>query len=498
MHPPEPVAAAADLADGRPDARLSDDISRRIRSASKLGYAETLCRFLRVAAVVFVLFGAIEVLAELQQPSGRALWALLLIRLFYGGFLGALSLLAEPARRPASRRLLAIDAASHLAGGAMLGAFAALAPLYEAALYLGGVSTLVFARCLMVRSRWWQALIGSLSAWAAAAVCYAGAAPAPLEPAMLFSTLVILLANLALAIYGARRMEQLFSDAIRARSQDRYRLGGELGRGGFGIVYRAWDRHLGRACAVKVLTAPGGDGDALDTFEDEIRAMLRVRSPHVVQVYDVGRTDEGRPYYAMELLDGRDLGTIVRREGPLGLRRALEVAAQCCAGLAAAHDADVVHRDIKPENIVVCGAPPDEHAKVLDFGLARFVDAPGGRPEGLTGTPGYLAPERARGEAGGEAADVYGLGATLYFALTGHELFEGDAPLTRVVRQTAEDAPVPSDLRPDLPPAVDAIVTRCLARAPDARFPGMGPLRRALVRVRRELDADRDRPDRAG
>ncbi|WP_236061682.1 serine/threonine-protein kinase [Actinacidiphila acididurans] len=248
---------------------------------------------------------------------------------------------------------------------------------------------------------------------------------------------------------------------------DRYRLDAPLGRGGMGEVWRAWDLRLGRPVAVKVLA--GSAEDAVARFQHEARIAARLSHPHVVGVYDAG-TEGGRSFLVMELVAGRSLAQELREEGPLPPARVAEVAAHTAAGLAAAHLRGVVHRDIKPSNLL---AGADGSVKIADFGIARGVNgettAAVTSPGAVLGTSFYLSPEAAAGGRAGSAADVYGLGCTLYELLTGQPPFTGEHPVV-VLRRHVEDAPVPPRrLRPQTPGELNAYLLRMLAKQPDLR-----------------------------
>ncbi|MCO5166683.1 MAG: serine/threonine protein kinase [Planctomycetes bacterium] len=246
---------------------------------------------------------------------------------------------------------------------------------------------------------------------------------------------------------------------------------GELGRGGAGAVLRARDP-AGREVALKVLL-PGAAPHARKRFLREARALARVRHPGVVGVVDVS-DDDDRPWIAMELVAGETLEARLAREGPLAPRAAARLAERLAEAVAHVHGAGVLHRDINPRNVILRAAGGEP--VLADLGLTRDV-APTSQSrvsiEGLfLGSPGYWPPEQARGDVDriGVTADVYGLGATLFAALTGRPPFLVGS-LDDALRCLDEDPPPPSRLRPEVDPALDALVLRCLARAPGARFP---------------------------
>jgi serine/threonine-protein kinase len=223
----------------------------------------------------------------------------------------------------------------------------------------------------------------------------------------------------------------------------------------------------------------GGDGSraqlAVARFRREAEAAARLRSPHTVELYDFGVTQEGTLYLVMELLDGVDLETLVRRHGPLPAARVIHILRQICESLEEAHRAGLVHRDIKPANIHV-GRVGLEHdfVKVLDFGLVKSVaggDESVVSGAGLTpGTPTYMAPETAQGGEVDARADLYSLGCVAYFLLTGRVVFEGETAI-QVILKHLEQRPVPPSrwLTSPLPPALEQTILACLAKRPGDR-----------------------------
>ncbi len=274
---------------------------------------------------------------------------------------------------------------------------------------------------------------------------------------------------------------------------ERYRIIGLLGRGGMGEVYRADDLKLGQAVALKFLpespAAPGqSDADTTamaDRFRAEVRNARQVSHPNVCRVYDIGEI-EGRLFLSMEYVDGEDLATLLKRIGRLPPAKALEIARQLCAGLAAAHDKGVLHRDLKPSNIMIDG---QGRARITDFGLAVRSDEPGeGR---IIGTPAYMSPEQLAGRAATVKSDLYALGLVLYEIFTGKKAFEA-ATLAELKRKHAQETPTaPSSHIADVDPAVERVILRCLEKDPRQRpasalavaaaLPGGDPLAAALA-----------------
>ncbi|HBP22591.1 MAG TPA: hypothetical protein DEA08_33030, partial [Planctomycetes bacterium] len=258
-----------------------------------------------------------------------------------------------------------------------------------------------------------------------------------------------------------------------------------------GAVYAARHVQTGARVALKQVLVVDEDPDTLARFEVEARALARVRHPQVVQLLEVGRDARGRPWIAMELVEGESLDEVLRRDGPLPAARALELVRPLVAALAHAHERGVVHRDLKPSNVLVRGR--DGAPLLTDFGLAKRLD----QSQALTqtgevlGTPGYLAPEQCGVSGGvGPATDVYGLGALLYALLTGQPPCRG-ATLIDSLRHVIEVAPRPPSELASVPAELDALCLRCLEKAPARRFRDMGELGAAL-------DSLGEEPRRAG
>jgi eukaryotic-like serine/threonine-protein kinase len=246
---------------------------------------------------------------------------------------------------------------------------------------------------------------------------------------------------------------------------ERYRIVGLLGRGGMGEVYRAEDLTLGQPVALKFLPQDMTDRpDRLARFHQEVRLARQVSHPNVCRVHDIGETD-GQHFLSMEYIDGEDLASLLRRIGRLPSDKALELARQLCAGLAAAHGGNVLHRDLKPANVLIDSRG---RAHLADFGLADLTDARHDASE-IAGTPGYMAPEQQEGRAATPRTDVYALGLVMYEMFTGRRaLFvEGGFAGGRAPHRAMPASP--STYIPDLDPAVDRIILRCLERDPARR-----------------------------
>ncbi len=261
----------------------------------------------------------------------------------------------------------------------------------------------------------------------------------------------------------------------------RYVVGRIIGRGAFGVVYQATDRGSGREVAVKVLSAV--DPAQEDRFQHEVAALKALRHPHIVEVLDVGRGDApGQVFLAMELLQGKTLFALYK-EGPLAPRRAARLAAQLLSALERAHSLGIIHRDLKPGNLFVVNAGAEgEVLKVLDFGLARAIDAPSLTKTGeILGTPAYMAPEQARGRRVDARTDLYGAGGCLYAALAGRAPIDGESPVRQLVRAMSGAATPLREVAPDVPPELAAVVARSMSADPAARFGSAAEMRDALA-----------------
>ncbi|MBL8946309.1 MAG: protein kinase [Myxococcales bacterium] len=268
----------------------------------------------------------------------------------------------------------------------------------------------------------------------------------------------------------------------------RYRLRRWLGDGGMGVVYEAEHVELERPVALKILRAQIAEHeDARERFRKEARTTTRIISPHVVQVLDFGLLPDGRVFYAMELLDGRPLSAEIS-DGPIAPARAIGLLRQICAGLAAAHRTGVIHRDVKPDNtMLVEDRSGRACVKLLDFGISSSVTDPNARR--ASGTPDYMAPEQIEGKPFDVRLDVYALGCTAYEMLTGAPPFRR-ASTIELIQAHLEDTPSAPSRGDDpfaIPPALAAVVMRCLAKEPADRFASMEELEAALCEA--QIDA---------
>jgi serine/threonine-protein kinase len=249
----------------------------------------------------------------------------------------------------------------------------------------------------------------------------------------------------------------------------RYAVVEKIGSGGMAEVYRARDELLGRDVAVKVLNERlSSDRQFVERFRREAQAAANLNHPNIVSLYDYG-SDEGTNFIVMEFIDGDPLSDVISNEGPLMPERAAEIGHDVGLALDRAHASGLVHRDIKPANIMVTH---NGQTKVTDFGIARALDADQTMTQTgmVMGTAAYLSPEQAQGNPVDARSDLYSLGCVLYEMLTGSSPFSGDTPLSIAYKHVREHARPPSAVNSDVPPALDAIVMKALAKNPDNRY----------------------------
>ncbi len=267
---------------------------------------------------------------------------------------------------------------------------------------------------------------------------------------------------------------------LAGRTVGPYRVESRVGGGGMGVVYRATDMRLGRTVALKFLAARlHADPTARQRLREEARAVAALDHPHVASVFDVGETDDGQDYVAMAFYEGETLEARIAR-GPLAPDDAAEIARQIASGLGAAHRAGIVHRDVKPANVMLVGEPA--RAKVLDFGIAKTEEVNLTRTGESVGTALYMSPEQLRGDPTDARSDVWALGAVLYEMLSGRRPFGGSYAAAIGYAVLHEE---PAPLAEAVPGGLRAVVQRCLAKAPEARYASMDALEADLGAVQR-------------
>jgi len=272
---------------------------------------------------------------------------------------------------------------------------------------------------------------------------------------------------------------------------ERYYLRRLCGEGAMGRVYEGQHIDIGRRVAVKILQSSyRHTPELVERFRREARAASRIGHPNIVDVTDSGMTEDGAFFFVMEYLDGINLEDLINREGMLAVDRALLIGAQICRALQAAHTADVINRDLKPANIMLINRKEDEDfVKVLDFGISKTLDIDTGpkrqnltNPEVAVGTPVYMSPEQAAGMPADARTDVYAVGGLLYEMLSAVPPCDGDNILAILNKKASEDPRPLRELRPDVPPDVEAVVMRALGRFADDRQQSMATLKDDLVR----------------
>ena len=285
---------------------------------------------------------------------------------------------------------------------------------------------------------------------------------------------------------------------------DQYRIEAVLGQGGMGVVYRAHDLKLQRPVALKVLPAElTGDTERRKRFLLEARAAARISHPAIAQVYDVDEHD-GTVFIAMELVEGKTIQEVISSR-ELDLLGALDITLQVASGLAKAHEAGIVHRDIKPANVI---QTPDGHVKILDFGLAKLLETEpvptGGAHDFSTltqtqigavkGTPAYMSPEQVKGVSADARSDLFSLGVMLFEMATGVIPFRRPTPVETMHALAFDETPSMSSFRPNLPADLEQIVSRCLKKRPEDRYPDARGLIEDLRVLRRETESGLIRP----
>jgi serine/threonine-protein kinase len=353
--------------------------------------------------------------------------------------------------------------------------------------YMHGISVVALVRAAVVPEAWRRSLLSYLRIGLAfplimgAGVALSAEARAEWITAAalidFINNYVFVVASSFLGMVTGNSVWSAQQQVYRARRMGRYRLQAPIGKGGMGEVWLAWDPALRRNVALKLLRLdPHAGPAAIRRFEREAYATSQLQGPHTVRIFDFGASDDGIYYIAMEYLTGSNLGTLVAESGPLPPEMVIELAKQACASLEEAHAAGIIHRDIKPENLMLCRTV-DGHSllKLLDFGIARVREPMAGEPPltrtgFLTGTPAYMAPELWQGETADERSDIYSLGVTLHFVLTGATPSRGGTT----------GATLPESAAPASGEPLRRVLSRCLAQRPEERFQSVHQLRLAL------------------
>lgn len=368
---------------------------------------------------------------------------------------------------------------------------------FRGAVSLTGIVSLILAYGVMIPNTRQRSLLVVAAITAVPFVATAAAAAAnPVLRWQHFSALTVqavlgLTFPAAIAVFAAARAAALqrraFEAERRAKQIGQYALKRKLGEGGMGEVWLAEHGLLKRPCAIKFIRPELAVHSATATrFAREVQAVTGLTHVNTVRVYDYGRAEDGSFYYVMEYLDGPTLEELVRQAAPLPPARVVYLLRQVCGALIEAHAAGLVHRDLKPGNVIVAtlGGQRDV-AKLLDFGLVQDLSADADdrltRIGTVLGTPAYMSPEQAAGESVVDArSDVYSLGAVAFFALAGRPPFKGKALGQLLAAHRSETPPPLTDLRPEVPADLAAVVARCLTKDPNDRFQSAADLDRAL------------------
>jgi len=264
----------------------------------------------------------------------------------------------------------------------------------------------------------------------------------------------------------------------------KYRIDARLNEGGMGTVYRGTHVLMDKTVAIKVLRPSlAADEKIVARFSREARAASRISHPNALSVTDFGEDESGHVFLVMEYLSGKTLKQVIRDEGPLPLARVVDIARQVGDALHAAHEQGIIHRDLKSDNIMLLDTMTGDHAKVLDFGIAKINEPEGAVDTNLTapnlviGTPQYMSPEQCSQDSEIDArSDIYSFGVILYEMLVGHVPFSGDSPTMVMMKHLQEPVPSVMEERSDLPASVARVVARAMAKVPDNRYQNVAEL----------------------
>jgi eukaryotic-like serine/threonine-protein kinase len=479
----------------RPDAHLAD--ARGISSSLPADLLGQSARRLRILAVLYAsVFFMAGIFPMLVVPADLALF--LSSFAHWGPTVIAIVVALLVAAVLGSKRLslssaMTIGLIFEIAGGYGIAAAEFTDPmvdLHGRALGQSWVAVWTVLFTVVVPTRPRRALLAALATVSSVPVVVAlviasGRTDFRPDPGQFFFWLVFpYLLVVAMAYVGSRVVYALGTEVKRARELGSYRLEEQLGEGGMGEVWRARHRMLARPAAIKLIRPSlGRDGrasvsdEAQRRFEREAQAIARLRSPHTVELFDFGVAEDGGFYYVMELLDGLDADSLLRRFGPTPADRAVYLLRQVCHSLSEAESCGLVHRDIKPANIFLCRYGEEyDFVKVLDFGIVK------GSPDGgqadplqtgeniIQGTPAFMSPEQAVGAEVDGRTDIYATGCVAYWLLTGKFVFTADTPMG-LLMQHVQAQPAPPSARTDqpVPAALDRLVLSCLAKDPAGR-----------------------------
>ncbi|HXZ14293.1 MAG TPA: protein kinase [Candidatus Sulfotelmatobacter sp.] len=257
----------------------------------------------------------------------------------------------------------------------------------------------------------------------------------------------------------------------------RYDILGEAGTGSMGNVYKARDRETGETVALKLLKPEiASDQAMMERFKNELLFARKITHKNVCRVHEFNRIG-GIAYTSMEFVEGESLRSVLSRFGGLPQRKAIDVALQICSGLKEAHAQGIVHRDLKPENVMI---DAQGNVKIMDFGIARSMEAGTRLTGSMVGTPAYMAPEQVSGKQVDYRTDIYSLGLMLYEMFTGTQAFNGDTPVAVALKQIRETPPAPHVIEPSIPVPIERAILKCLEKEPARRFQSVGELEKVL------------------
>jgi eukaryotic-like serine/threonine-protein kinase len=385
---------------------------------------------------------------------------------------------------PSARQLVFFDLLN-FAGASLLVSLASLTYRGLASPYAPGIMIILIARGAMTAAPWRQsAWLFGIPALTYPVVAFTAASVDPNIRAQLTDptyaapfvcTLYMLLESWALMTVGGHLVWQIRREALEMKNIGRYQLQRRLGSGGMGEVWAAFDTTLKQRVALKTVSGHRPDSPLLERLEREVRALAGLTHPNTVRVFDYGVTQDGLWYYAMELLHGETLRDAVQRRGALAPEHVVQIARQVLRALGEAHEKGIIHRDIKPENVFLAEAGGEvDVVKLLDFGIAKATAA---QDMTLTstgcvaGTPAYMAPELILGRPASVCSDIYSLGATLYFALTGRLPFvEDDLWALCAAHLHRKPEPPSSVTGQPIPAELERIVQRCMEKVPSDRY----------------------------
>jgi serine/threonine-protein kinase len=490
--PTRPVARAGAQTGG---SGVQERMQALVAREERAKFRKRLRAVLRIGVPIYLAFGLLDVVAVLRGQGPW--WVFLVGRAVPVAWCGLVELHLRRRREPPIRLLRFYETTVFTLTVACLGMMYAVDGGWNSA-KIPIASLILMAHAIMLGSHWRRSalpVIGMALAMPLSLLGCSAAMPALraqlVDPDAMAEFLLLyapIVGAAAIALAAGHSVWQLRNELAEAKSIGRYRLRRRIAAGGMGEIWAAYHAGLRRDVAVKLIQPGiGQDAVAIERFEREVQALAELTHPNTIRVFDYGATETGVWYYAMELLEARDLQSLVTAEGPLGPERAARLVAQAAGALGEAHERGIVHRDVKPANfLLVRPGQGGEFVKLIDFGIAKLGDTSGLTRTGMVmGTPGYIAPEVITGGEATPRADVYALGMVLYFLLAGGEPYEGSTPMAIVQQALEQDPPPLREARDDVPPALEAVVLRCLARDPLRRYADGAALAEALASARR-------------